>query len=78
VLHIFGVMDIAQQKLSLIERIMKVGRQNTLQKVEEILIRSEMEARAEESVKAIEQHEVITFDQFTENNQSWLKKQATK
>jgi hypothetical protein len=78
VLHIFGVMDIAQQKLSLIERIMKVGRQNTLQKVEEILIRSEMEARAEESVKAIEQNEVITFDQFTKNNQSWLKKQAAK
>ena len=56
---------------------MKVGRQNTLQKVEDILIRSEMEARAEESVKAIEQNEVITLDQFTENTQSWLNKNAS-
>jgi hypothetical protein len=77
VLLIFEGMDIAQQKLSLIERIMKVGRQNTLQKVEDILIRSEMEARAEESVKAIEQNEVITLDQFTENTQSWLNKNAS-
>lgn len=74
----FESMDIARQKLSLIERLMKVNRAVVLEKVESLLIHSEMEIRAEESIKAIQQNETITLDQFTQNNKSWIKGKATK
>lgn len=70
-------MDIAQHKLSLIERLMQVRRQVTLKKIEYVLIRSEMEARAEGSIEAIEKGEVIDFNQFKKNNMAWLKKNQT-
>jgi hypothetical protein len=69
-------MDTADKKLNLIERLVRVKKDSTLQQVEEILIQAEMESRARESIKAIENDEVVSLDKFAKNNQSWLKKKT--
>lgn len=71
-------MNIDQQKLSLIERLMKVRQTVTLDKVEELLNQSELELRASESLEAIAKDDMETLDQFRQNNKSWLKQKATK
>ncbi len=75
---IFGIMKISEQKLSIIERLIRVRNQETLIQIEALLIRAEMNLRASESINAIESDEVIPLNKFTENNQVWLKKKASK
>lgn len=75
---IFEHMNIDQQKLSLIERLMKVRQTVTLDKVEELLNQSELELRAKESLEAIAKDDMVTLDQFKQSNKSWLKQKATK
>ena len=71
-------MELAKKKLSLIERLMRVGNQETLEQVEELLVRVEMESRAKESLRAIEENDVVSFEDFGKKNQSWLQKKSTK
>ncbi len=75
---IFGIMKISEQKLSIIERLIRVRNQETLIQIEALLIRAEMNLRASESINTIESGEVIPLNKFTENNQVWLKKKASK
>ena len=75
---IFGNMELSEKKLSLIERVMRVRKQEILEQLEDLLIRAEMESRADESLKAIEKNDVVALDDFTKNNQSWIKKKAIK
>ncbi len=58
-------MELSEQKLSLIERHMRLRSQQTLAQVEEILIRAEMESLALESMAAIENKDIVTLDEFT-------------
>jgi len=71
-------MELAKKKLSLIERLMRVGNQETLEQVEELLVRVEMESRAKESLRAIEENDVVSLEDFGKKNQSWLQKKSTK
>lgn len=71
-------MELSEQKLSLIARLMRVRNQETLALVEEMLIRAEMESRANESEEAIENGNVVSLEQFNKNNEAWLKKRASK
>lgn len=71
-------MELAKKKLSLIERLMRVGNQETLEQVEELLVRVEMESRAKESLRAIEENDVVSLIDFGKKNQSWLQKKSTK
>ena len=75
---IFDTMELSEQKLSLIARLMRVRNQETLALVEEMLIRAEMESRANESEEAIENGNVVSLEQFNKNNEAWLKKRASK
>jgi len=72
------MMELSERKLRLIERLMRVRSQAVLEQLDELLIRAEMESRAEESLKAIDTNDVVALDDFTQNNQSWLKKRASK
>lgn len=65
-------MELAQKKLHLIERLMRVGNQETLEQVEKPLVRVEMESRAKESLRAIEANDVLSLEDFGKSNQSWL------
>ena len=71
-------MELAKKKLSLIERLMRVVNQETLEQVEELLVRVEMESRAKESLRAIEENDVVSLIDFGKKNQSWLQKKSTK
>ena len=66
-------MSIATKKLQLIDQLMKIGEEKTLARVEELLIRAEMEARAEESIQAIKDGNVISLEQFGKDCEEWLK-----
>ena len=61
-------------KLGLIDRLMKVHEVATLKRMEKLIIQAEMEARAEKSLQAIENGEVVTLKQFSNENRKWLKK----
>ena len=71
-------MELSEKKLNLIERLMRVRKQEILEQLEELLIRAEMESQADESLKAIEKDDVVALDDFAKNNQSWIKKKALK
>lgn len=57
---------------------MKVGNKETLDQVDEILSRAEMESRAHESVKAIDNGDVVTLKEFADKNKDWLRKRTSK
>lgn len=71
-------MTVEKRKLELIKRVMKVENSSTLTRLEELFIQAEMEARAEESLEAIQRGEVMTIEEFGKSNQEWLAKVSTK
>ena len=71
-------MTIEKRKLSLIQRLMKIEKSSSLEKIEESIIQAEMEARTEESLEAIKRGEVMTLEEFRKSNQEWLAKLSTK
>ncbi len=70
-------MSIAIKRQQLVDRLMKVDADKTLEKVEEILIAAEMEVRAEESMQAIQDGNVVSLEQFSINTDEWLRKRRT-
>lgn len=70
-------MELSDRKLSLITRLMQVRKHEILEQLEDLLIRAEMEARADESLNAIAKNDVVALDDFSKSNQSWIKKRAT-
>lgn len=66
-------MNIATKKQNLIDRLMKVGAEKTLDSVDAVLVQAEMVARAEESMEAIRKGNVISLEQFSKNTKEWLK-----
>jgi DNA topoisomerase IA len=71
-------MTIEKRKLNMIQRLMRIEKSSSLEKIEESIIQAEMEARTEESLEAIKRGEVMTLDVFRKSNQEWLAKLATK
>lgn len=65
-------------KLELIDRLMKISEASTLKKVEKLMIQVEMESRAEASMKAIDEGDVLSIDEFKKENQQLLKKKHTR
>lgn len=66
-------MSITTKKLELIDRLMKVGETKTLERVEELLLQVEMQGRADESMNAIREGNVISLEQFAQDTKQWLK-----
>ena len=66
-------MDLQSKKLSLIERLMKIREAAVLQRFEELLIQTEMDDRAEESLKAIKDGNVTSYDDFKNEAREWIK-----
>ncbi|MEQ6121061.1 hypothetical protein [Reichenbachiella sp. MALMAid0571] len=65
-------------KLGLIDRLMKIQEVSTLQRMEQLIIQAEVESRAEESLKAIEEGDVLSMDEFRKENKQWIKKKYSK
>jgi hypothetical protein len=71
-------MTIEKRKLNMIQRLMKIEKSSSLEKIEESILQAEMEARTEDSLEAIKRGEVMTLDEFRKSNQEWLAKLTTK
>lgn len=71
-------MEISVRKLNLIERLMGIKKESVLARYEELLIEAELLSRSEEAIKAIEQNEVVSVDDFKAINSKWLKEHHTK
>jgi hypothetical protein len=71
-------MTVEKMKLELINRVMKIEKSSMLERLEELFIQAEMEARTEESLESIRKGEVLTLNEFKKSNEEWLKKSATK
>jgi hypothetical protein len=71
-------MTIEKRKLNMIQRLMKIEKSSSLEKIEESILQAEMEARTEDSLEAIKRGDVMTLDEFRKSNQEWLAKLTTK
>ena len=71
-------MTIEKRKLELKNGEVKIEKSSSLEKLDDLFVQAEMEARAEESLEAIRNSEVLTLDEFFKSNEEWLKKPVTK
>lgn len=71
-------MNTESIKLGLIKRVMSARETSVLERMEELLVQAEMEVRTEESLKAIEKGEVVSIDDFRNENKQWAKKRSSK
>jgi hypothetical protein len=65
-------MTIEKRKLELINGAVKIEKSSSLEKLDDLFVQAEMEARAEESLEAIRNGEVLTLDEFFKSNEEWL------
>ena len=71
-------MNLEAKKYRLIQRMIRLRNEGVIDKLESILQEAELEERTEESIQAIEKGQVISLDEFSNRNQEWLKKKATR
>lgn len=67
-----------KRKLELIKGAIKIEKSSSIEKLDDLFVQAEMEARTEESLEAIRNGEVLTLDEFIKSNKEWLKKTVTK
>ena len=65
-------MTIEKRKLELINGAVKIEKSSSLEKLDDLFVQAEMEARAEESLEAIRNGEILTLDEFLKSNEEWL------
>ena len=65
-------MSIETKKLVLIERLMQIKEEKVLQQYENLLKQAHLQYRAEESIKAIEEGQIVTLNAFETENKEWL------
>ncbi len=65
-------MTIEKRKLELKKGAIEI------EKLDDLFVQAEMEARTQESLEAIRNGEVLTLDEFFKSNEEWLKKPVTK
>lgn len=65
-------------KLGLIEKLMRVQKTSTLERMGQLITQAEMEARTEESMEAIKKEDVVSIDDFRRENRQWAKENYTK
>ncbi|MEM8893134.1 MAG: hypothetical protein AAGC88_01070 [Bacteroidota bacterium] len=65
-------------KLNLIEKLIKEEDQEVLQRLEQLMVKAQMEIHAEDSLKAVKNSETQSIDDFRRSNAEWLKKTLTE
>jgi hypothetical protein len=71
-------MTIEKKRPEVKKGAVKIEKSSSLEKLEDLFIQAEMEARTKESLEAIRNGEVLTLDEFIKSNKEWLKKTVTK
>lgn len=67
-------MNTKTHRKRIIERLNQVENEETLNRVEEILIQEQMVARHRESMEDVAAGRVVTIDEFSRKTKQWLKK----
>jgi len=77
-------MNLQAEKLALIKWMTELSDEAMVNRIKALrnennnYANQEIQSRADESEKAIQNGEVIKMQEFQEGNQEWLKKQASK
>ena len=71
-------MGIEAKKLDIIERLMKVRKEDVLKKYEQLLIEAQLFTRTEESMQAIENGQTVTLENFSKGNKGWVKSKSIR
>ena len=65
-------MTIKKRKLELKKGAIEI------EKLDDLFVQAELEARTQESLEAIRNDVVLTLDEFFKSNEEWVKKSVTK
>ncbi len=71
-------MTIETLKLELIERVKKVEKASTLERIGDMLIQEEMQSRLDESLEDIKAARVHSLEEFKQMNEKWLNERGLK
>jgi hypothetical protein len=71
-------MNREKLKLNLIQRVMKINETAMLEKIEDLIIQEEMEARLKESLEDIKEGKVHSLVEFKQMNEVWFKEKGLK
>lgn len=71
-------MNAEKLKLNLIQRVMKIEKTATLERIEDLMIQEEMEARFQESLEDIKEGKVHSLEEFKQMNEKWWKERDMK
>ena len=71
-------MNAEKLKLNLIQRVMKIEKTATLERIEDLIIQEEMESRFQESLEDIKEGRVHSLEEFKQMNEEWLKERGLK
>lgn len=71
-------MNAEKLKLNLIQRVMKIEKTATLERIEDLMIQEEMEARFQESLEDIKEGRVHSLEEFKQMNEKWWKERNMK
>ena len=71
-------MNAEKLKLNLIQRVMKIEKTATLERIEDLIIQEEMESRFQESLEDIKEGRVHSLEEFKQMNEKWWKERALK
>jgi hypothetical protein len=71
-------MNREKLKLNLIQRVMKINETSMLERIEDLIIQEEMEARLKESLEDIKEGKVHSLEEFKQMNEVWFKEKGLK
>ena len=71
-------MNAEKLKLNLIQRVMRIEKTATLERIEDLMIQEEMEARFQESLEDIKEGRVHSLEEFKHMNEKWWKERDMK
>jgi len=71
-------MNREKLKLNLIRRVMKINETSMLERIEDLIIQEEMEARLKESLEDIKEGKVHSLEEFKQMNEVWFKAKGLK
>jgi hypothetical protein len=64
------------RRQQLAEQVLRIEREELLDRISELVVQAEMEARTEESLAELERGEFLTVEEFERSNREWLRKRG--
>lgn len=65
------------RRQQLAEQVLRIEREELLDRISELVVQAEMEARTEESLAELERGEFLTVEELERSNREWLRKEVS-